>query len=440
MNQLRKKFANLWNPPQREDAVRDQQNGHIRRGSNNSTSSSEVPAALGLDATGPASPGTHARDQQRHYGGLDQDDQRDEKEDKDEAPPRLLCLSNPWGTVDPRPPPGWTSSSSRPVSQRRALNSSSSSVRARRIVYNADGRDENGSANNRASLRVVDLSFPATTTVAPPGSPSTAVAMPAAAGGARNTGRRRFRDGDGEDDERGDRGIGYGGSSASATKRYRATDGERSNGGGTGGGGGSEEAKGSNGRQELQKAFRRRRTCPADSAFVSPSAKRPLGNGASTAAAGTTAVALAAHEDEEELERRRSSTPSRLTFSAGFFKVLRGSRAAAKRARSATKLKRKTRELQASVVRQAFLSAHLEEQEGSRDEGGDGGGEGEERKEEGGPRRSRRGGATGEVWVRSNSSVRRCGCPSLNDFRELYANGLENVPPSSSRTAVANDI
>ncbi|CAM9267852.1 unnamed protein product, partial [Hapterophycus canaliculatus] len=200
---------------------------------------------------------------------------------------------------------------------------------------------------------------------------------------------------------------------SSTTKRGRAEDGEHSiasRGGDGGGGREHEEATGSNRRQELQKAPRRRRTCPADSTFVSPSAKRPVRAHASAAAgASATAVALAAREDEEELERRRSSTPSRLTFSAGFFKALRGSRAAAKRARSATKLKRKTRELQAAAARQAFLSAHSEQ------EGSGGGGGGEERKEEGVQRRSRGGEGggdarslslrdevDGEIWRRVN--------------------------------------
>lgn len=382
MNQLRRRFASLWKREeggddagarqQQSDAGNNGQNPSRRTSNSSNTSSAGVPAALEIDAAGTASTRLDSQTQQR--GQHRADGEREEEEDAEEdepSPPRLLALSHPWGTSDPRPPPGWTTNH-----------------RLRR-------RGEETAADGHLSS-LVDLSVPAGAA----GSASQeSPRLEAAARGDRVRRRRRGREEEEDDEEGGGEvcsyrnGTSYRGKAAVA-KRHRASEEEQAQearhlaNGGVGGGerGDGEEdlnqqqqqQQPDRQRRQQQHASRRRRTCPADSAFVSPAAKQPVSYCASTI--GATAVALAADQDHEELEHRRSSTPSRLIFRAGFFKALRGSRAAAKRARSATKLKRKTRELQAAIVRQAFHSAH------PQPEGGGGGGS-EEQKEEGMPRR-----------------------------------------------------
>ncbi|CAM9806839.1 unnamed protein product [Ectocarpus sp. 12 AP-2014] len=367
MNQLRRKFANLWNPAQHEDEGPEQQHGPngnnlSRRASSSSSSSLGVPAALELDAAGRPSPRRDSQDEKK----VDNDGA-----DEHTSPPRLLSLSHPWGTSDPNPPPGWASSSSRPASQRR---SHGELLHVRH--HSGSDRYENGTAagDGRPSTHT-DL-----------GSPAAALGAAAGLGAAADGGGRRRRTRE-EEEECAYRTGTYLGN----TKRHRAEEKEE-----------QQEQLTANGGEEgldrrRQASYRfLRRTCPADSTFVSPAAaKRSVSYCAS--AAGVPANAVAADEEELELEHRRSSTPSRLIFRAGFFKALLGTRAAAKRARSATKLKRKTHELQAAIIRQAFHSTHPPHEGGSED-----GGE-EERKEEIVPRRIK--GATGELSAREEEGL-----------------------------------
>ncbi|CAB1117146.1 unnamed protein product [Ectocarpus sp. CCAP 1310/34] len=367
MNQLRRKFANLWNPAQQEDEGPAQPHGPngnnlSRRSSSSSSSSMGVPAALELDAAGRSSP--------RRDG---QDEKKADNDGADEhtSPPRLLSLSNPWGTSDPNPPPGWASSSSHPASQRRSHG---------RLLHvrhhSGSDRCENGTGvgDDRPSTHT-DL-----------GSPAAALGAAAVLGAAADGGGRRRRTREEEEE-----GAYRTGTYLGNTKRHRAEENEEqqellaAN----------EGEEGLDRRRQASSPFLRR-TCPADSTFVSPAAaKRSVSYCAS--ATGVPTNAVAADEEELELEHRRSSTPSRLIFRAGFFKALLGTKAVAKRARSATKLKRKTRELQAEIIRQAFHSAHPPH-EGGSDDGGE-----EERKEEGVPRRIK--GATGELSAREEEGV-----------------------------------
>lgn len=358
MNQLRRKFANLWNPAQREDEGPEQQgpNGNnLSRIASSSSSSLGVPAALELDAAGPASP---RRD------GQDEKKAEDDGADEHTSPARLLSLSHPWGTSDPTPPPGWASSSSRPASQRRSYGKFLH-------VRHHSGSDQydNGKA--------VDDGRPSTHTDL--GSPAAAPGAAAGVGAAADGGGRRRRTRE-EDEE-----CAYRTGTYLSKKRHRAEENEKQQehlAANSGGAGDRDHDGGEEGLDRRRQASSRflRRTCPADSTFVSPAAaKRSVSYCAS--AAGVPANAVTVDEEELELEHRRSSTPSRLIFRAGFFKALLGTRASAKRARSATKLKRKTRELQAAIIRQAFHSAHPPH-EGESEDGGE-----EERKEEGVQRR-----------------------------------------------------
>ena len=397
MNQLRRRFASLWKREeggddagarqQPSDAGNNGQNPSRRTSSGSSTSSAGVPAALEIDAAGSTSPRRESQGQQHGQQCIDGCNGKEEDGAEEEpSPPRLLSLSHPWGTSDPRPPPGWTSS----CSSQRPLRSTN-----HRLRY----RVEEAAAADGHLSSLVDPGVPAARSHQQSSPANTA----SAAGGVRVGRRRRGREEDEEKDEEGEEACSYRNGpsyrgNAAAAKRHRASEDQGvkarllANGGGGGGGGErGDEEEDSNQQQQLQQpTSRRRRTCPADSAFVSPAAKRSVSYCSSTVGAAT-AVALEADQDHEELEHRRSSTPSRLIFRAGFFKALRGSRAAAKRARSATKLKRKTRELQAAIVRQAFHSAHPQR--------GDGG-EREEQKEEGVPRRGA-GGVRGALRVMS---------------------------------------
>lgn len=392
MDQLRRRFASLWKREEGEgDAGAGQQPNAVvgnngqnpsRRSSSSSTSSAGVPAALEIDAAGAAPPGREkSQGQRRHDQQRIFRERKEEEEDPEDepSPPRLLSLSHPWGTSDPRPPPGWESSSSL---KRRHIRANQYRLRRRGGEKAADGHLQ--SPADRGAL--ADLGVPAGAA----GSLQQQQSPPEAVAGRR----RRGREDEEEEDEEAcayRRSTSFRGNAA-ATKRPRASQ-EQADGARLLDGGGEPEPDEEGDldqqrrrrrlrqQQQQQQAPIRRRTCPADSTFVSPAAKRSVGYCASTV--GATAVALAADQDEEELEHRRSSTPSRLIFRAGFFKALRGGRAAAKRARSATKLKRKTRELQAAIVRRAFHSAHPPHEDGREDAGG---GEGEEQKEEGVPR------------------------------------------------------
>ncbi|CAN0051945.1 unnamed protein product [Ectocarpus sp. 4 AP-2014] len=377
MNQLRRKFANLWNPAHQEDEGPEQQHGPngnnlSRRASSGSSSSLGVPAALELDAAG--------RDSPRRDG---QDEKKADNDGADEhtSPPRLLSLSHPWGTSDPNPPPGWASSSSRPASQRR---SHGKLLHVRH--HSGSDRYENGTAvgDGRPSTHT-DLGSPAAALGAAAGLRAAAGLGAVAGLGAAADGvgrRRRTRE---EEEEC----AYHTGTYLGNTKRHRAEEkGEQQEQLAANGG-----EEGLDRRRQASSRFLRR-TCPADSTFVSP-AKRSVSYCAS--AAGVPANAVAADEEELELEYRRSSTPSRLIFRSGFFKALLGTRAAAKRARSTTKLKRKTRELQAAIIRQAFHSAHPPH-EGRSENGGE-----EERKEESVPRRMK--GATGELSAWEEESL-----------------------------------
>lgn len=381
MNQLRRRFASLWKREEGgDDAGARQQPNEVlnngqnpsRRTSSSSTSSAGVPAALEIDAVGATSPRRESRGQQ-HSQRIDHERKEENAEEPSppRSPPRLLSLSHPWGTSDPRPPPGWTSS----CSSQRPHASNSNRPRRR-----------GGAADGHLSFHV-DLGAPSAAAGSPPSS-----SPPPADQAAERIDRRRRRRGREDEKDEGEacayrstsyRSTSYRGNAAAA-KRHRAEEQvEERLTNGTGGGepGDEEEELNQQQRWRQQQASRRQRTCPANSTFVSPAAKRPPSYCTSTV--GATAVALAADEDQEELEHRRSSTPSRLIFRAGFFKALRGSRAAAKRARSATKLKRKTRELQAAIVRQAFHSAHP-----PQEDGGGGGEEEQQQQKEGMPCRA----------------------------------------------------
>lgn len=412
MNQLRRKFASLWRREEdREDGNDHRQLNVGNNGQNlsrrSSASSAEVPAALEIDAAaaaaidaGAASPPLRRRQDQQH---VDAESKEEAGEEEEPSPPRLLSLAYPWGTSDARPPPGWKSScSSQPISQeqRRSHNISRSEI------PRASGRGETAAAaGGHLSWHVDLLRVPA---------PSPAIAAAAASGG--DGGRRRRGSEEGVEDEEGEgrRDCGYrrgsshrnlsyrGGNNVSASKRQRAAeeeeqrllaaDGRRGGGDGDGGDDG----------EQRQHAARRRRTCPADSTFVSPTAKRSVSyctsasaTGAGGAAAGIAAVGLEDHDEE----LRRSSTPSRLIFRAGFFKALRGSRAAAKRARSATKLKRKTRELQAAIARREFHQAHPPHEEGPEEDDSGGGGGAKSKEGERTSSRGRKvGGTLGGAW------------------------------------------
>ncbi|CAM9109024.1 unnamed protein product [Pylaiella littoralis] len=427
----------------------------------------------GADVSSSIPPPRH-RQVQHGAGGRRESKQQEEEEEEEEeekdnepAPVRLLSLSYPWGTSDPVPPPGWTSSSSRSILQQQqqqqqryspAPRSSGGStapsslrVLGRRrggglgVVGDSgggsSGGDRRGGTDSYTAVAADGyLSPPHVGNL--PGAPCVATAGPSASqtaattpdGGGSGGGRRRGR-GKEEQHEDEEQACSYhnnssytAGSASATTKRSRAEEKEEEQ---------DEEEQGDSlgdphqrrqRRRQQQQASRRRRTCPADSTFVSPAAKRSANYSATTAASaaatgGATAfaVAVAADEDQEELEHRRSSTPTRLTFRAGLFKALMGGRAAAKRARSATGLRRKTRQLQAAIVRQTFHSAHPPpppppppsppppENGDGRDDGYGGGGEREDRKAVrrrvgDGVRESVKGGTVTRVMVSARTS------------------------------------
>ncbi len=399
MNQLRRKFANLWKREEGREDGSDHQHLNVADNGQNlsrrsSASSAEVPAALEIDAAaataadigaGVASSPRGRRQDQQHLDA----ESKEEGAEEEPPPPRLLSLAYPWGTSDSRPPPGWKSScSSQPISreQRRSHNRNGSGG------PRASGRGGPAAAAGVYLSSHVDLGVPAP--------PPAAVAAAAASGGDGGRRRRGSEEGGEGGEEEGRQDCGYrrsgsyrnasyrgGNGSVSASKRQRAAaeEGRLLAADGRGRGGGGDGDVGDDG-ERRQHAARRRRTCPADSTFVSPAAKRSVSYCASATAGGgggdaTAAEIVAADLEDHDEDLRRSSTSSRLIFRAGFFKALRGSRAAAKRARSATKLKRKTRELQAAIARREFHSAHPPQEKGPGEDAGGGGGGGRETKE-----------------------------------------------------------
>ena len=489
MYQLRKKFSTMWNPGQREahgadrgsssaaveDALDPQHHGHYVSNSNSSSSSDGAISRRGhrqVEATNAAAaamatPRARARGSAAYTPATShssdralyirasvvrpsppqltasemQQQQRQEQQqrtpraaaqaghhaveeeagaaaaaEEDSSPPRLLSLFHPWGTSDSRPPPGWSSAASVVTRPGTASASANPTLHCPRPETTTRQRGYVASTANAS------ISFYPAAKVTPPFSTPTRTTI--------TTGKARSGTLSGSAYNQGTR-------SSSATKRQRGDDlagGRR----GRGGRGGSspvgaaaagEEAEQGGGEGEdgiqWQGPQRRRRTCPADSMFVSPVAlaKRSSntassggggGGGVPDRATGTArpgdrqhqhaqrqlvgqgVVEKTEEEEEEELEllRHESSVPpplSRFLFRTGLMRALRGGRAAAKRAKSATKIRRTTRDLRAMIIRQTFHAAHPPPQEEER-RGGE-----EETKEvavaggEGGAQEGRRG-------------------------------------------------
>lgn len=250
-------------------------------------------------------------------------------------PPRspfVRPLSHPWGTSAASPPAGWSSSSS-------LLGSTAAGTaerrRSRRRIADLAGNSGDFEPSRPAFDAPTAPTSASHSSLATGGGGIMVVVGAAAAAATYSTDQLGVAS---AFDNGGRIRIGAAGApGCSASKRPRGDDDDglaAARVDGLGGGGGAQP----------QPPRRRTRTCPADSTFVSP-------------VKAIVDQDLADVAEDEELELR-AWPASRLIFRAGFMKALKGGRAAARRARSATKIRRRTRELHAMLIRHTFHVAH----------------------------------------------------------------------------------
>lgn len=399
MQNLRRRFATLWPSTSTRDLQARDAGDHAGAAEEVGDHSGATPSssrANGQLLSSRATDGTPASEQHLPPVGIDSSSSTGRLRGRAEgigdplgddtlvpATPRVLKLAHPWGSADPTPPQNWSSQHHSPT---RTTFKSASKARLRRPVRGEDDAfsdaavfsdavvlsDSHSINNNNADMTTTQsaaAAAAATTTVTALTSPSTLLVEHREEQQTRSSTKRKQR----------------GAAETGGEDNFTTTAAAR--GGGDG-----------NSMDQLvkPKPYRRRRTCPADSTFVSPM-KRSTSQ-ATYSATGTTpfkaeTAQLALHEEDEEeasAHHARIFPPSHLIFRAGFFKALsgrrrrrpRGSSAAATEKSTETKpgdgggssggnttsdsskgqppnrFKRRTKDLHALIARHAFNSAY----------------------------------------------------------------------------------
>lgn len=359
MHSLRRRFATLWpsNSIQDLQAREDGDDwGEAEEKEEGREASS--PRTNGRFSSFPGTDSTPGSS--RTSGKLRGEGIRDPREDKELVPAtaRVLTLAQPWGSADPIPPKNWSSQHHSPTMT--TFHSASKRRLPRPVLRQEDTFDDSASSGAAVlsdSSSINNTADRMRTTK----SEAVAAAVVNTMSGITSSTFQLV-----EHDEKQQ--------TRSSTKRKQ---------------GGAAETGGKVGKP---KPYRRQRTCPADSAFVSPM-KRSISYATHSATGMTpsqaeTAAQLLQHEDDEEVSAHHSRLfpPSHLVFRAGFFKALAGRRsrrnaaATAKpgifggngggaggggdstsdssKGRSSNRFKRRTKDLHARIARHALLSAY----------------------------------------------------------------------------------